>query len=180
MLNRVLHKSVKMLKECYNTRIFNVSTTGQKKFRQMHIVLGCLAPPYPMCCVHQVGSDRWHDLCAKCWLVLSETEANAKRNRSLLCDTTLTLEPKRRSYSWLSFVVVIFCFRAQCTPSNILQQAVEVRSACGSSSTRSYVFSPFQISLSSSCPFHNSLTHSHFHLDKNSHWLSRGRRCMSK
>ena len=101
--------------------------------------------------------------------VLSEIEANAKWNRRLLCDTTLTLESKRRSYSWISFVV-IFCFRAQCTPSYILQQAVEVRSACGSSSTRSYVLSPFQLSLSSSCPFHSSLTHSHFHLDKNSHW----------
>ena len=111
--------------------------------------------------------------------VLSEIEANAKWNRRLLCDTTLTLESKRRSYSWLSFVV-IFCFRAPCTPSYILQQAVEVRSACGNSSTRSYVFSPFQLSLSSSYPFHSSLTHSHFHLDKNSHWLSRGRRCMSK
>ena len=46
MMNRVLHKSVKMLKECYNTRIRHVSTTGQKKFRQMHF-LGRLAPPYP-------------------------------------------------------------------------------------------------------------------------------------
>ena len=46
MINRVLHKSVKMLNECYNTRIFNVSMTGQKTVRQMHF-LGRLAPPYP-------------------------------------------------------------------------------------------------------------------------------------
>ena len=37
MMIRVLHESVKMLKECYNTRIC--------KFRQMHF-LGRLAPPY--------------------------------------------------------------------------------------------------------------------------------------
>ena len=57
-------------------------------------------------------------------------------------------------------------------------QAVDVHSTCGSSCTRSYVFPLFHPSLFPSCPFHSSLNHSHFHLDKSSHWLSRGRRCM--
>ena len=45
-----------MLKECSNTRIYNVSTTGQKKSRQMHFLMR-LAPPYPTLHITTVSID---------------------------------------------------------------------------------------------------------------------------